>query len=330
MAQVWNREQLLDASGAFMTNCVLFAGAELGIFDLLASSPLSASEVAERLRANLRGVQILLDALAALEILVKEDGCYFLRKDLEPLLTTAGTETVVPMLLHRANVARAWTMLAWTVKAGIPAPRPASIRGPHADQEAFVDAMHVISKDMARRLVSQIEPLDFRRLLDLGGATGTWTEAFLDSVPAATAILVDLPPVVERAKRRLEGSRHAARIEFVAADYLRDTLPGPVDFCWVSAICHQHSREENRLIFRKLYDVTEPGGRIAIRDIVLRDDRIWPVHGALFAVNMLAVTPGGNCYTFGEYAADLEAAGWRQPRWQVKAEDMNSVIIAER
>ncbi len=36
MNRSWTRDNLLDASGAFMTNCVLGAAAELGLFDLLA------------------------------------------------------------------------------------------------------------------------------------------------------------------------------------------------------------------------------------------------------------------------------------------------------
>ncbi|MCS7238185.1 MAG: acetylserotonin O-methyltransferase [Thermoguttaceae bacterium] len=330
MTPVWTRETLLDASGAFMTNCVLGTAAELGIFDLLDQASLTAEEVASRIGGSLRGTRILLDALAALGLVSKEGERYALPATLRGLLTSTGAETVLPMLLHRMNVARSWTMLAWTVKAGFPAPRPASIRGPHADYEAFAAAMHVVSQPVAEKLVRQLCPLSFRRLLDLGGATGTWTLAFLQAVPDSEAILLDLPIVIEQARQRLAQEVLGSRIRLVAANYLQDPLPGPVDFCWVSAICHQHSREENRRIFRKLLEVTEPGGRIAIRDIVLREDRIWPIQGALFAVNMLANTTGGNCYTFREYAEDLEAAGWQEPEWVVKTEDMNCVIVARR
>lgn len=330
MSDRWTREMLLDASGAFMTNCVLGAAAELGVFDVLADEMLTATEVADRLEASRRGTEILLDALAALGLVDKEGDRYRLPEELRPLLTSASPSTVVPMILHRMNVARGWTMLAWTVKAGVPAPRPASIRGPLADGQAFVLAMHVVSAPVADQVVRQLGELKFTHLLDLGGATGTWAEAFLRVVPDAVATVFDLPSVVDLARKRLQDSPHRQQIRLVAGDYFCDPLPAPVDFVWVSAICHQHSRSENRMIFRKILGATAPGGRIAIRDIVLQEDRTQPLQGALFAVNMLASTPRGNCYTFAEFAEDLEIAGWRNPRWVVKTEDMNSVIMADR
>jgi len=261
---------------------------------------------------------------------LKEGEFYRLPEALTPYLTSGGAETVVPMLIHRMNIARGWTMLAWTVKAGIPAPRPAGIRGPQGDLEAFVGGMHVVSRPVADQLVAQLQPLHFRCLLDLGGATGTWTEAFLRQLPQATAILVDLPAVIELARRRLAGSDVRDRIRLVAADYLSDPLPGPADFAWVSAICHQHSREENRLLLAKICRVLEPGGVIAIRDVVMEPDRTRPIQGALFAVNMLVATQGGNTYTFEEYAEDLHAAGFADPQWVIRREDMNSVILARK
>jgi len=53
-----------------------------------------------------------------------------------------------------------------------------------------------------------------------------------------------------------------------------------------------------------------PGGRIAIRDILMEESRAEPVSGALFAVNMLVATEGGGTYTFTELREDLEKAGF--------------------
>ena len=89
-------------------------------------------------------------------------------------------------------------------------------------------------------------------------------------------------------------------------------LPGGADFAWVSAICHQHSRQHNRELFAKVYQALVPGGRIAIRDIVMEPCRTQPRDGALFAINMLVNTETGGTFTFEEYAEDLRAAGLRE------------------
>ena len=114
------------------------------------------------------------------------------------------------------------------------------------------------------------------------------------------------------------------------AELVIDDLPDGADFAWVSAICHQHSRRHNRELFAKVFRALAPGGRIALRDVVMEPDRTRPLEGALFAVNMLVNTDSGGTFTLAEYAEDLQAAGFQTPELQVKHEAMNSVIAANK
>ncbi len=52
-----------------------------------------------------------------------------------------------------------------------------------------------------------------------------------------------------------------------------------------------------------------PGGRIVIRDHVMTSDRTRPRAGAVFAVNMLLVTPAGGTYTYDQIREALSKAG---------------------
>ena len=99
----------------------------------------------------------------------------------------------------------------------------------------------------------------------------------------------------------------------------------------MSAIAHQHSREHNRRLFGKVYEALQPGGQIAIRDIVMEPDRVRPAEGAMFAVNMLVNTESGGTFTFAEFAEDLQSAGFVEPKLAVKEDGplaMNSVVTA--
>ena len=107
-------------------------------------------------------------------------------------------------------------------------------------------------------------------------------------------------------------------------------LPDGADFAWGSAVCHQHSRRHNRELFARVFRALAPGGRIALRDVVMEPDRTSPREGALFAVNMLVHTDSGGTFTLAEYAEDLQSAGFDNPKLQVKHEAMNSVVVAEK
>jgi hypothetical protein len=75
-----------------------------------------------------------------------------------------------------------------------------------------------------------------------------------------------------------------------------------------------NSREMNRLLYKKALDSLEGGGSLVIRDFVMNETRTKPVMGAIFAVNMLAATKEGNCYTEAEVEEDLRASGFSEIR----------------
>lgn len=324
------RPELLEMAAGFRGACVLGAAAELDVFTLLGGGRLSADEVAGRLRSDRRATQMLLDALAAMRLLAKESDRYSVPPELLPLLADGTPGSVLPMIRHNMNILRNWSQLAWVVRAGIPGPRQASIRGFEDDRAAFLAAMHVVSGPVADDLVGRLAPLEIGHLLDVGGASGTWTLALLRAHPAARATIFDLPDAIQQARDRFAKTEFAARIAFAPGDFYRDELPRGADFAWVSAIIHQHGREENRELFAKVFRALEPGGRIGVRDVVMGPCRTRPAMGALFAINMLVNTERGGTYTFQEIAGDLAAAGFSDAEHRVRADDMSSVVLARK
>jgi SAM-dependent methyltransferase len=324
------REQLLEMASAFRPSCVLGAAAELDLFAALGREALSAEQLAERLRGDLRATRMLADACAALGLLQKQPGgSYSVPPDLRPLLAD-GPKSILPMVLHSMNILRSWARLAWVVRSGKPPEREPSVRGADADRAAFIAAMHSISGPLADELVVRLGPPSFKHLLDVGGASGTWTLAFLRAVPGSRATLFDLPDAIAQARQRLAGGELASRVTLQAGDFYSDPLPPGADYAWVSAIIHQHSREHSGELFRKIHQALLPGGRIAIRDVVMQADHTRPVFGALFAINMLVNTESGGTFTFAEIADDLKQAGFVAPRMAIQADDMTSVVEATK
>jgi hypothetical protein len=99
---------------------------------------------------------------------------------------------------------------------------------------------------------------------------------------------------------------------------------------WLSAIIHQNSRDQNRALYRRIAQAVQPGGRLLIRDVVLEQSRTAPLAGALFAVNMLVATQGGNAYTLSEIRDDLASEGFVDVELIRRDEGMHCVVRARR
>jgi len=329
-ANLPDRQQILEMMSGFRPACVLGTAAELDVWTALGERSLSAQQLAGELDADLRALTTLLDAVAVVQLLDKQDGRYSVPLPLRGWLTEGGEQTILPMLRHSMNCLRNWSQLAWVTKAGFPGPHTASIRGFEADRAAFIAGMHAISAPMADELIARLGPPRFQHLLDVGGASGTWTLAFLRAVPGSTATIFDLPDAIQQAHERLSGTEFAARVTLVAGDFYVDDLPTGADYAWVSAIAHQHSRQHNRALFAKVFAALQGGGRISIRDVVMEPCRTRPPEGALFAVNMLVNTASGGTFTLAEFAEDLRAAGFVEPVLRIEDPRMNSVVEATK
>ncbi|HHU14719.1 MAG: methyltransferase domain-containing protein [Kiritimatiellae bacterium] len=333
MKKKLNKETILEMARGFQPSCVIIAAAELDVFTILHARPMNAVQLAARIKGDLRAVIILLDALVALGFLTKStdtEPVYRVPKAVAEVLTADGAQSMLGMVRHLGNCQRAWGQLASVVLRGKPAVRRPSVLGADGDLASFIQAMHEVSDPVATPLVASLGKLTFTHLLDLGGASGTWTIPFLQLNPDACATIMDRPDVIPMAKRRMRQAGLTRRVRLFPGDFMKNALPKGADLAWVSAIVHQNSREQNRKLFAKVFAALEPGGQILIRDVFVDASRTRPASGALFAVNMLVNTPGGGTFTFGEMRDDLTSVGFSKVKVLRRGQAMDSVICASK
>ncbi len=322
-------EAILKLSRQFMESRIFLSAAELNIFTFLDGTPSTAEDLTSQLHADLRGVTILLNALTAMGLLMKQkNNTYKLTADAALILSDKSPRSVLPMIHHAAHLWESWSDLTSIVKA----PGSAATAAPSArdadELRAFIGAMHVVGMPMAQQIVAAIRPGKARNLIDVGGASGTYTIAFLQAVPKMKATLFDRPAVIEIARERVIDAGMFDRVRLVAGDFYKDKLPGGHDLALLSAIIHQNSPRQNIELFRKVLRALVSGGRIIIRDHVMEPSRTKPKEGAIFAINMLVNTKGGSTYTFEEIKDWLKEAGFTNVRLLKAGEHMDALVEA--
>ncbi len=308
---------------------ILMTAAELDIFSLLLDEPKSSEQLAIDLSSDPRATEMLLNALAALELLVKKDGAFRIRPGLEKALSSSSPETVIPLILHMGQLWEPWGELTDVVRKGKEEKKQDVMERDEKGIRAFIGAMHTIGRGMAADVVARLDLSDRQNLIDVGGGSGVYTIAMLHQAPDMHATIFDRPPVIEIAKEKIAKEGLAGRVALAPGDFYKDALPGGHDIALLSAIIHQNSPAQNVELYKNVFNALSPGGTIVVRDHVMSADHTESADGAIFAINMLVATPRGGTYSFDEIRADLEKAGFTDARLLHQAE-MDSLVTAQK
>ena len=312
-----------------MKSRVILTAAELNFFTRLDEKPCSAGELALEKGLDARATTRVLDCLVTFGLLEKQDSVY---KPTEngAFYSSLHPQTVLPMLLHMNRLWDTWSNLTEVVREGGHAePDPGMLRDDEG-WKSFIGAMHVVGRELAQKIARDFDLGRFKRLLDIGGGSGSYTIAFLRRNTAMTAVLFDLGNVIPMARERLLKEGMENRVDLVAGDFYEDKLPGGCDLALLSAIIHQNSQERNLDLYTKIFRALEPGGTLLIRDHIMDESRTKPPAGAMFAINMLVNTRGGDTYTFKEVKEGLERAGFNNVQQVRHGQGMDCLVTGQK
>jgi SAM-dependent methyltransferase len=322
------RDTIIDEIMAFWKSRVILTGCDLDVFTRIDRKSAGAKEISQELGLDEFALERLLNSLVATGFLTKRENKFHLTER-GALLSSLRSDSILPMVLHFSEVWSLWNHLTDVVKNGR---RPKSRE--HAEDrkslESFIGAMDVIGRDLSVELAGAFDTHPFRKLLDIGGASGTYTVAFLNRNPGLTAVLFDLKPVVEIARKRLAAVGLLDRVALATGDFYQDELPTGCDLALLSAIVHQNSTSQNVDLFRKIHRALLPGGSLLVRDHIMDNTRTTPPMGALFALNMLVATPGGDTHTFHDLQNNLEEAGFADIKLLRQGDRMDGLVEARK
>ncbi|MDO4576412.1 MAG: methyltransferase [Planctomycetia bacterium] len=329
-------EKVLGYVDGFRNASCVTAACELDVFTriLALGNNVTTENLARDMACDERALATLLRMLVSLKLLESADGEFFsVPEEFREFLDSRSAKTMVPLVCHWGACMRQWDRIAQTVVSGEPPATLPGVFGPEKDRENFLAAMHVLGKQKAGPIVELLRTqglAKFTKMLDLGGAFGTYTKEFLRKCPEGCGVIFDLPQAVAEAEKRLADDPLRDRITFVAGDFYRDEFPGGMDWLWISAIIHQQDDAETEKMFAKAYRALVSGGKVGIRDVYFEPNRLGPPAATHFAMNMVVNTRRGKVYTVEEVFSLLTLTGFQNPQLAVRSDDMGSVIVAEK
>jgi len=319
-------------SGHLVAQAVSVA-TRLGIPDMVGHGPRSAHALARATRSHPHALYRLLRALASAGILVETRRRRFGRTPLSDLLRRG-----VPGSLREVAIlgGEPWRQASYALGASVRtgrsafeeaykvplysylAKRPPSFR-------LFTDVMAYHWSILRGSILRALDLSGARRVVDVGGGPGLLMRDLLDSHPAVTGVVLDLPVVAAATKRRLAAAGLGRRCRVVAGDFFRAIPPGGDLYLLAFVLHNWDDRRATRILERCRETMSDTARLLVIEMLVPADLR--PAAAKIHDLEMLVFTSGGRERTAAEYRALMTSAGLR-PRRIVATEAGASLIEA--
>ncbi|MFQ5861847.1 MAG: class I SAM-dependent methyltransferase [Candidatus Brocadiales bacterium] len=317
-----------ELSWAYWKSQVIFAGVELGVFDLLARGAKSSIEAAQELGTDPRATEMLLNALVSLGLLKKMKRRYE-NNPITAQYLVKGTPLYQGARIHHMhNLLDRWARLQEAVRTGKSVVE--DIGTDPKRLEDFMGSMYNSGIMKARLIIKKFNLKRFKNLLDLGGGPGAYSIEFVRAYPGLTATVFDLSDNIKIAKRFIKEAGVKGRVLTKVGDCLEVSLGREAyDVVFVSNLLHIYAPKTNTDILKKCYEALEPGGKVVIHDFILDSSGTSPLFPVLFSLNMLLGTCEGSSYSKREIRGWLLEAGFKKPK-TVRLNKDSALVIGER
>jgi 3-hydroxy-5-methyl-1-naphthoate 3-O-methyltransferase len=292
---------------------------EMGIFALLEASPLSADEAAARLELTDEWAEILLGALASLQLVRLQDGRF------------RNTDAARGYLLPNSPFYAGFSLRRFAAR-NVSERLTRAIRSPREDSEAAsstvyvvrdwkegefplhraeegVQTMHGLSFPAAVALARNADFTATRRLLDVAGGSGGFSIALAQRYPHLHCTVAELPVVCQITQRYIDRYGVGDRVDTLALNMFFEAWPSGYDAVLLSCALHDWDLSHRSELMRRAFDALPVGGKIHIHEMLLSDTADGPLAAALYSLSMRIGTLGKQ-FTVPELRGALEAVGF--------------------
>ncbi|WP_321413864.1 methyltransferase [uncultured Desulfobacter sp.] len=317
-------DHLYDIMNGYTGTRLLITAIELKIFDCL-STPQSAETVASRLETHPVYTGYLLDGLAALSLLDKNNGCYSNTPDTQAVLHSQSPAYQGQgfSMMHKMSESVLRDM-DHIVRFG-PRENPVDVSD-ESVWEAYARSMANYERggtaqQMALR-VAEIEGFSsFKKMLDLGGGPGLHCIATVAEHPSMQGVIFDRPGVVKVAEEFIAEYEMTDRVTTMAGDYINDPIGGDYDLIWASATLN-FARFDLKTMLEKIYHALKPGGVFVSFADGVTHERTRPKAYVLGSISWM-FSGQDLMFNRGEIAETMRSVGFSS----VESETVNTAMM---
>ena len=328
-------QRAFDLCSGFVYSQILAACIEIDLLEKLRAGALTTRALADDADIPLQSMQQLLAAAAALKLVSARSG------DRWGLGMTGGAIASTPgladMIRHHkllyADLAHPLALLRdrrKTTKLGEFWPYARSASPSDLAQETVSNYSTLMTQSQAminRDIIDAYTLSSHKTLLDVGGGEGAFLAAVAVAAPKLNLTLLDLPPVIERARAHIAELGLGDRVVLHGGDFHTDPLPAGADLITLVRILHDHDDAAALHLLKKIRAALPRGGRLLLAEPMAATRGAEAVGDAYFGFYLLAMG-SGRPRSAAELEMMLKTAGFRRSRMIKTARPMlvNAII----
>jgi hypothetical protein len=309
------RQFMMNMIRGYQASQMIYVAAKLRIADRMEDGPKTVAELAAVTKAHEDTLYRLLRTLAGMGIFAEDDNMRFhLNTAAEPLRSgVPGSLRATAEVSGEEWMWRPWGALLHSVRTGETAfdnlygKNTFDWFAEHPDAaRLFDDSQADSSAGSARAIVTSYDFTGSRKVVDVGGGTGTLITEILRANPSVRGVLFDLNHVVATARTRFD-TRVVDRCEFAGGDFFK-AVPHGGDLYLMRHILHDWDEEHCQKILTTTRKAMSRKERLlVIEDVVCGPNQ--PCVAKPTDINMLVRT-GGRNRTEKEYRDLLSKGGF--------------------
>jgi SAM-dependent methyltransferase len=296
---------VFDTIFAYQKTGALKAAVEVGLFKALGEGPADAATLAQRCGASERGTRILSDYMVIQGLLAKEGSIYRHTPTSAAFLDPASPSCVASTIrfLTIPSMKEPMDHLAEIARTGRTSlPGEGSVEPENPVWVEFAHSMAPMMAGVAGPLGQAV--LQFRsgpmQVLDIAAGHGLFGIEIAKQNPEARIVALDWAAVLDVAMQNAERAGVAARFRKLPGSAFDVEYGGPYDAVLLTNFLHHFDPPTCVTLLKKVRAALKPGGIAATLEFVPNDDHVSPPMAAGFSLTMLASTPSGDAYTYGE------------------------------
>jgi 2-polyprenyl-3-methyl-5-hydroxy-6-metoxy-1,4-benzoquinol methylase len=316
---------------AHQRTSALRAGIELKLFTAIAAGARTPEALASVCATSPKGMRVLCDFLTIIGFLTKNEAGYGLTPDSELFLVEGSPAYVGGMasfLFHPFMEKGLGSISDAVRKGGTILPAEGSVSDDNPVWVEFARGMApmtVPSSEVVAQHTAGSGPL---KVLDIAAGHGMYGLTIARRNPSAKIHALDWKNVLAVAHENAVKFGTADRWHAIEGSAFTTDYGSGYDAVLVTNFIHHFDVPTNTGLFKKIRAAMKPGGKMAIVEMAVNDDRITPAGAGMFAMTMLTSTATGDAYSQREIESMCADAGFHDVTHHAVPNTPQTVTIA--